>query len=100
MSYHAVEVGDSGVLVGVGVKQHLGVGVDGYVCLDTFPVPAQELGDGLDFGFRLREGTTVGVIAGVRGGALIWGRERRRKGVMQQNLIEFYTKNRKKKKKK
>lgn len=77
ISYHAAEVGDSGILVGIGVKQHLGVGVDGYICFDTFLVLAQELGDGLDLGFRLREGTTVGVITGVRGGTLIWGKERK-----------------------
>lgn len=48
MSYHTAEVGDSGILVGVGVKQHLGVGVDGYVCFDMFLVLAEELGDSLD----------------------------------------------------
>lgn len=71
MSHHTVEVGDGGILVGIGVKQHLGIGVDGYVCFDTLLVLAQELGDGLDFGFRFREGTTVGVITGMRGGTFI-----------------------------
>lgn len=75
MSYHTAEVGDSSILVGIGVKQHLGVGVDGYVCLDTFLVLAQELGDCLDFRLRLRERTTVGVITGVRRGTLVWGRK-------------------------
>lgn len=40
MSYHAAEVGDGGVLVGVGVEQHLCVGVDGYVRLDVLPALA------------------------------------------------------------
>lgn len=72
MSYHAVEVGNSGILVGIGVQQHLGVGVDGYVRLDTLLVLAQELGDSLDFRFRLRKWTTVCVITGMRGGTLLW----------------------------
>lgn len=72
MSYHAVEVGNSGILVGIGVQQHLGVGVDGYVRLDTLLVLAQELGDGLDFRFRLGKRTTVSVITGMRGGTLLW----------------------------
>lgn len=89
MSYHAAEVGDSGILVGIGVKQHLGVGVDGYVCFHTFLVLAQELGDGLDFRFRLREGTTVGVITGMRGGTLIWGRKggRRKKNTLSSRFL-------------
>lgn len=71
ISYHAVEVGDSGIFVGIRVKQHLGVGVDGYICFDTFLVLAQELGNSLDFRFRFREGAAVGVITGMRGGTLI-----------------------------
>lgn len=71
ISYHTVEVGDGGVLVGIRVKQHLGVGVNGYVGFDTFLVLAQEPGDGLDFRFRLWKGTTVGVITGMRGGSFI-----------------------------
>ena len=71
MSYHTVEVGDGGVLVGVGVQQHLGVGVNGDVCFHTLFVLAQELGDGLDLGFRLREGAAVSVIAGMGGGAFV-----------------------------
>lgn len=74
-SYHTVEVGDHSILVGVGVKQHLGVGVNGYVGFHTLFVLAQELGDGLDFWLRFGEGTAVGVVAGVRGGAFIWGGE-------------------------
>lgn len=85
MPYHAVEVGDCGILVGIGVKQHLGVGVDGYVCFDTFLVLAQELGNCLDFRLRLRERTTVGVITGMRGGTLVCGEERRTKRTSMHN---------------
>lgn len=74
MSYHTAEVGDRGVLVGVRVKQHLRVRVDGYVRLHALLVLAQVLGDGLDFGFGFGEGAAVGVVAGVRGGTLLWGR--------------------------
>lgn len=82
-SYHAVEVGDSGILVGIGVKQHLGVGVNGDVCFDTFFVLAQELGDSLDLRFRFRKGATVRVIAGMRGCTFIWGNGETRQ-------IQFY----------
>lgn len=75
MSYHAVEVGDGGILVGIRVEQHLGVGVDGYVCFDALLVFSEEPGNSLDFRFRLWKGTTVGVITGMEGGALIWGRK-------------------------
>lgn len=71
ISYHTVEVGDGGVLVGIWIQQHLGVGVNGYIGLDVLLVLAQELGNSLDFRFRFREGATVGVITGMRGGALI-----------------------------
>lgn len=66
-SYHTVKVGDSRVFVGIRVKQHLGVGMDGDVRFDTFLVRAQELGDGLDLRFGLREGAAIGVIAGMGG---------------------------------
>lgn len=66
-SYHTVEVRDSGVFVGIWVKQHLGVGVDGDVRFDAFLVLAQELGHGFDFRFGLWEGPAVGVIAGMGG---------------------------------
>lgn len=72
MSHHTAEVGDGGVLVGVGVEQHLRVGVDGYVRLDVLPVLAQELGDGLDLRLRLWVGAAVGVVARVGGGAFLW----------------------------
>lgn len=83
VSYHTVEVGDSGILVGIGVEQHLGIGMDGYVRFHTFLVLAQELSNSLDFRLRLREGTTVGVITGVRGGTLIWGRGEYRSGLFK-----------------
>lgn len=84
ISYHAAEVGDSGILVGIGVKQHLRVGMDGYVRFHVFLVLAQELGHRLDFGFRLWEGTAVGVIARVGGGTLLWDRREEEKHVEQQ----------------
>lgn len=56
--------------------------MDGYVRFDTFLVLAQELGDSLDFRLRLGEGTAVGVIAGMRGCTLIWGR----KGMAKSDL--------------
>lgn len=71
MPYHAVKVGDCGVLIGVRVKKHLRVGVDGYVRLHALLVLTQELGDSFDFWFRFREGAAVGVITRVRGGTLI-----------------------------
>lgn len=84
ISYHTAEVGDSGILVGIGVKQHLRVGVDGYVRFHVFLVLAQELGHSLDFGFRLWEGTTVGVIARVGGGTFLCDRREEEKHVEQQ----------------
>lgn len=75
MPYHAAEVGDGGILVGVRVEQHLCVGVDGYVRLHVLLALAQELGDGLDLGLRLRVGATVGVVARVGGGAFLWVEE-------------------------
>lgn len=76
MSYHAVKVGDGGILVGIGVEQHLGVGMDGYVRFDALLVLAQELGNSLDFRFRLWKGTTVRVVTGMEGGALICEKNR------------------------
>lgn len=81
--YHAVEVGDTGVFVGIWVKQHLGVGVDGDVRFDALLVLAQELGDGSDLRFRLWEGPTVGVIAGMGGCTLSWGEEHIRQTLLQ-----------------
>lgn len=75
MSYHAIKVGDGGILVGIGVEQHLGVGMDGYVCLDTLLALAQELGNSLDFRLRFWKGTTVGVVTRMKGGALICGKK-------------------------
>lgn len=87
VSYHTVEVGDSGILVGIGVEQHLGIGMDGYVRFHTFLVLAQELSNSLDFRLRLREGTTVGVITGVRGGTLIWGRGEYKSGLQPPTVF-------------
>lgn len=74
-SYHTAEVGDSGILVGVWVKEHLSISVDGNVCFYLFPVLAQKLGNGLDFRFGLGERAAVGVVTRVRGGTFIWGSE-------------------------
>lgn len=76
MSYHTTEVGDGSILVGVGVEQHLCVGVDGYVRLHVLLALAQELGDGLDLRLRLWVGATVGVVARVGGGAFLWVEEK------------------------
>lgn len=71
MSYHTAEVGNGCILVGIWVEQHLGVGMDGYVGFNALLVLAQELGDGLDFRFRLREGAAVGVITRMKGGTFL-----------------------------
>lgn len=76
MSYHTAEVGDGGILVGVGVEQHLCIGVDGYVGLHVLLALAQELSDSLDLGLRLWVGATVGVVARVGGGAFLWVEEK------------------------
>lgn len=73
--YHAGEVGDGGVFVGIWVKQHLGVGVDGDVGFHALLALAQKLGDGFDLRFGLREGPAVGVITGVGGCTLSWGEQ-------------------------
>lgn len=72
VSHHTVEVRDGGVFIGVGVEQHLGVGVDGDVGLDTLLVLPQELGHCLDLWLGLREGSAVRVITGVGGCTLLW----------------------------
>lgn len=72
MSYHTVEVGDGGILVGVRVEQHLCIGVDGYVRLHLLFALAQELGNSLYLRLRLWEGATVSVVTRVGGGAFLW----------------------------
>lgn len=72
-THHTVEVGDRGVFVGVGVEQHLGVGVDGDVGLDLLSTFAQELGHGLHLRFRLRARPAVRFITGMGGGSFLWG---------------------------
>lgn len=72
VSHHTVEVRDGGVFIGVGVEQHLGVGVDGDVGLDTLLVLPQELGHCLDLWLGLREGSAVRVITGLGGCTLLW----------------------------
>lgn len=62
-SYHTAEVGDGGVLVGVRVKEHLSVGVDGNVSFYPLLVFAQKLGDSSDFRFGFGERAAVGVVA-------------------------------------
>lgn len=56
--------------------------MDGYICFDTFLVLAQELGNSFNFRFRFREGTAVGVITGMRGGTLFWGRKGGKAGLL------------------
>lgn len=74
-SHHTAEVGDGGVLVGVRVKEHLSISVDGNVCFNLLLVLAQKLGDGFDFRFGLGERAAVGVVTRMRGGTFIWGRD-------------------------
>lgn len=72
MSYHTAEVGDGGILVGVGVEQHLCICVDGYVRMHVLFALAQELGNSLDLRLRLGVRATVCVVTGVGGGAFLW----------------------------
>lgn len=63
--------------VGVGEEEQLGVGVDGEVGLDDAFVPADEVGDVLDFDLRLRTVATEGVAAGIAGGSESCGGEKK-----------------------
>lgn len=76
-THHAAEVWDSGVFVGVRVEQHLGVRVEGQIGFYLLPMSAQKMSDSLYFRLRLRKGTTVGVVAWVKGSTFIWrGKEK------------------------
>lgn len=76
MTHHTVKIGDGAIFVGVGIEEHLSVGVDGYVSLGVFLVLAQETGDGLHLGLGLWEWAAVGVVTGVCGGAFFCGRHK------------------------
>lgn len=71
-THHAAEVWNSGVFVGVRVEQHLGVRVEGQIGFYLLPMFAQKMSNSLYFRLRLRKGTTVGVVAGVKGSTFIW----------------------------
>lgn len=76
-TYHTAEIGDCGVFVRIGIQQHLSVGVKRKVCPNALPVFSKEVSHSLHLGLRLRERTTVRVIARVCRGSFICKSEKK-----------------------
>lgn len=69
MLYQLAVVCSQVVAVGVGEEEQLGVGMDSEVGLDDSLVPADEVGNVLNFDLRLRTVPTEDVTAGIAGGS-------------------------------
>lgn len=75
-AYQLTVVCSQAVAVGIGEEEQLGVRMDGEVGLDDTFVPADEIGDVLDFNLRLRTVPTENVAAGIVGGSESCGGEK------------------------
>lgn len=83
-TYHTAEIGDCGMFVRIGIQQHLSVGVKRKVRPNALPVFSKEVGHSLHLGLRLRERTTVRIIARVRRGSFIYKSEKKTGRVFRQ----------------